>query len=605
MGTLNFNDFLKFKIWESENEPIVFKGKPGDPYQYKIEGGKFYYIKYYKNAIQLVDKNDEGWILADSGGTREKAIKALADELGIKYSLDFPGGEKGEGEGDGDGEGKGDGEVESGTGVKSELKSATQDVSKKEDSGSEKIEKPQDKKQYELTRAEKERYEELQRELNRSKPFLPKLWVLPLTVDGNPQWRTAYALFEFFSSVSTDLDFTVFSHSDFTSFKETAKNSFDTNDGTSVKTYTEYDGEKYETGVEYPTNVINPYGIETAKDIVDAYISAYFKGNIDLLIETIRKKNDWYLGKYTSGEVFGEISFGKFPKSASSPITADYLMVHADKSPIKSIPKDSKINYVVVSSDTATPFKVPKIESQVIVCCGQVVLEEGWTEIGELKIKDNIQYQDGCEEATGYKPLNPNIIPSTLKKFRALTVSSKTFTKLPDGITIGSPEIRIEPINIKALEISKSDVIAAEVASQITSGEGKSSSGKIEVGGNDGDKKTKIQSTKVPWIKRLFSKNKSKYQYIEIKESYSPIFESEGLGFLDIVGCEKITKLPKDLVINGDFWVYGSGIYNNFKGKKEDIETYIKENCTITGKIFITPYLYDDEDEIEIDVNQN
>lgn len=136
----NFNQFLN-RINET-NDPLIFKGLKGDPFQYKIEGDKTYYAKKYLGTLA---SDSNLWIEQ----TKEIGIKAIKD-LYSKVSSD-----------------KGVDPVDEDT---------------------------------------KSKIIQFQESLNKAKPIIPKFWVLPLKADGNFGWKTFYAFWEIMYAYNNTYD---------------------------------------------------------------------------------------------------------------------------------------------------------------------------------------------------------------------------------------------------------------------------------------------------------------------------------------------------------------------------------------------------------------
>ena len=132
----SFSQFSEGKINESssfekinESSPVVFKGLKGDPYQYKIDGDKYYFAKASSGELPA---DSDLWIeqKSDKGMT---AIKNLYSKVSSSVS------------------------------------------------------------NLEIDEETKNKIIELQEILNKAKKVMPKLWTLPLETDGIPGWRTAWS----------------------------------------------------------------------------------------------------------------------------------------------------------------------------------------------------------------------------------------------------------------------------------------------------------------------------------------------------------------------------------------------------------------------------
>ena len=175
----SFSEFLR--INEAEIGSDIFNGLKGDPYQYKIEtnkedpyGGFGVKTYYAKKSLGTLDANSDKWIeqTSDSG---KPAIIALFGKIPsdkIKRST----GDK----------------------IDNVVKETTLD---------------------EKTKA---KIIELQEILNKAKPAIPKLWTLPLSVDGNPGWRTAwswYMIMIIYPQMDNINDISFYSKESFQGFK--------------------------------------------------------------------------------------------------------------------------------------------------------------------------------------------------------------------------------------------------------------------------------------------------------------------------------------------------------------------------------------------------
>jgi len=141
----SFSEFLR--INEAEIESDIFDGLKGDPYQYKIETNKGYTygewgVKTYyaKKSLGTLDANSDKWI-EQTDEIGKNAIIALLGKI-----------------------------------PSDKIKSSTGD----------KVDNVV--KETTLDEKTKEKIMELQGILNEAKKKLPKIWTLPLKVDGSAGW---------------------------------------------------------------------------------------------------------------------------------------------------------------------------------------------------------------------------------------------------------------------------------------------------------------------------------------------------------------------------------------------------------------------------------
>ena len=420
----------------NESEPIIFKGLRGDPYQYKIEGEKVYYSKKSEGTL---DATSDKWIEQ----TTEGGIYAIKN----RYS---------------------------------EISSLAKDLTIDEET--------------------KEKIIKLQEILNKAKPAIPKLWTLPLSVDGKPGWRTVWSWYMII------MEYPLMDRID------------------SIEPYSKYAFDQFKTG-----NFSE--GIESAFDylkkfLIDPRITKEGKIDFDLVLDDTKKAVDFMIGELAPGSSVYYLNCNASTKSIPESITAEVVMV-SGQCPVKTLPSSTTCKSLVVRSDNASnQFKIPLLKTNNIQILGPVTILPEWTQIDYLTIDDyiNLNYEE--------YPANKNPIPETLKKIGSLFIGSKNITNLPDDLKIGEifENYSEDPIKLDPI-VNNIPII--------------------------GDQEKKKR--KKPWLKRIFRKEINKYYHES--EDYS-IYEgfSGDPGNLNISGCINIKTLPKGLVVLGDFLIAGSGI---------------------------------------------
>jgi len=420
----------------NESEPIIFKGIGGDPYQYKIEGDKVYYSKKSEGTL---DATSDKWI--EQKGS--KGIKAIKD-------------------------------------LYSKVSSLAKDLTIDEET--------------------KEKIIKLQEILNKAKPAIPKLWTLPLSVDGKPGWRTVWSWYMIM------IEYPLMDRID------------------SIDPYSKYAFDKFKIAN-------SSEGIESAldyfqKNLIDSRMTKEGKIDFDVILDDTKKAVDFMIGELAPGSSVYYLNCNSSTKSIPESITAEVVMVSAE-CPVKTLPSSTTCKSLVVRSDNASnQFKIPLLKTNNISIFGPVTISPELKQIDYLTIQD---YQNvGYEEY----PANKIPIPETLKQIGFLYVSSKSVTNLPDDLKIG------EILKNYTEDPIKLDPILNN----------------IPIIGDQEEKKRRK-----PWLKRIFRKEINKWYYES--EDYS-IYEgfSGAPGDLCIQGCINIKTLPKGLVILGNLLIEGSGI---------------------------------------------
>ena len=459
----------------NESEPIIFKGIGGDPYQYKIDGDKVYYSKKSQGTL---DATSDKWIEQKT----QRGIDAIKD----LYSKISP-----------------------------SAKNLTVDE------------------------GTKEKIIKLQEILNKAKPAIPKLWTLPLTVDGIPGWRTAWSwqmIMVIYPMMNDPKDISMYSKQAFDAFKN-------------PENHTDAHGNKIEinNGLDY-----------FEKNIMDPRWTKEGKLDFDLILDNTEDVVNFMIGKLAAGSRVHYLYCNSATKSIPESITAETVIVESS-CPLKTLPSSTTCKSLWVSSDNASnQFKIPLINTNSIEIFGPVTISPEWEQIDYLVINDNFRIKYGDKI-----PANKNPIPETLKNIGNLVIQSESITNLPDNLKIG------EVLENYSLDPIKPDPILNNIPI-----------------GDEQDKLIKMR--KKPWLKRIFSK--TKWEYYTESNSYS-IYEgfSGDPGNLDIQGCINIRTLPKGLVVLGDFYIQGS-----FIESLEDEQ--IRELCDIKGQIIRTP---EEEDVLE------
>ena len=419
----------------NESEPIIFKGIGGDPYQYKIDGDKVYYSKKSEGTL---DATSDKWIEQKI----QRGIKAIKD-------------------------------------LYSKVSSLAKDLTIDEET--------------------KEKIIKLQEILNKAKPAIPKLWTLPLSVDGKPGWRTVWSwymiMMEYPIMEEPNL-ITQYSKQAFDQFK--IANS----------------SEGIESALDY-----------FQKNFIDSRSTKEGKIDFDVILDDTKKAVDFMIGELASGSRVYYLNCNSSTKSIPESIIAEVVKVSPD-CPLKTLPSSTECKALVVRSDNeSNQFIIPPLKTNSIQIFGPVTISPAWKQIDYLSISDDLY--------TGNEYFaNKNPIPETLKEIGALSISSKSVTNLPDDLKIG------EILKNYTEDPIKLDPILNN----------------IPIIGDQEEKKRRK-----PWLKRIFRKEINKWYYES--EDYS-IYEgfSGAPGDLDIQDCINIKTLPKGLVVLGDFLIEGSFI---------------------------------------------
>ena len=445
----------------NESEPIIFKGLRGDPYQYKIEGEKVYYSKKSEGTLEATS---DKWIEQ----TTEGGIYAIKN----RYS---------------------------------EISSLAKDLTIDEET--------------------KEKIIKLQEILNKAKPAIPKLWTLPLSVDGKPGWRTVWSwymiMMEYPLMEEPNL-ITQYSKQAFDQFK--IANS----------------SEGIESALDY-----------FQKNLIDSRMTKEGKIDFDVILDDTKKAVDFMIGELAPGSSVYYLNCNSSTKSIPESIIAEVVKVSPD-CPLKTLPSSTECKTLIVRSDNeSNQFIIPPLKTNSIQIFGPVTISPAWKQIDYLSISDNLY--------TGNEYFaNKNPIPETLKEIGALSIASKSVTNLPDGLKIGEilKNYTEDPIKLDPI-LNNIPIIG------------------------DQEEKEEEKKIKKPWLKRIFRKEINKYYYES--EDYS-IYEgfSGAPGDLDIQDCINIKTLPKGLVVLGNFLIEGS-----FIETFEDEE--IRALCDIKGKIIRSP----------------
>ena len=446
----------------NESEPIIFKGLRGDPYQYKIEGEKVYYSKKSEGTLEATS---DKWIEQ----TTEGGIYAIKN----RYS---------------------------------EISSLAKDLTIDEET--------------------KEKIIKLQEILNKAKPAIPKLWTLPLTVDGKPGWRTVWSWYMIM------MEYPLMDRID--SIEPYSKQAFD-----QFKIANSSEG--IESALDY-----------FQKNLIDSRMTKEGKIDFDVILDDTKKAVDFMIGELAPGSSVYYLNCNSSTKSIPESIIAEVVKVSPD-CPLKTLPSSTECKTLIVRSDNASnQFKIPPLKTNDISIYGPVTISPELKQIDYLTIQD---YQNvGYEEY----PANKIPIPETLKQIGFLYVDSKSVTNLPDDLKIGEilKNYTEDPIKLDPI-LNNIPIIG------------------------DQEEKEEEKKIKKPWLKRIFRKEINKYYYES--EDYS-IYEgfSGAPGDLDIQDCINIKTLPKGLVVLGNFLIEGS-----FIETFEDEE--IRALCDIKGKIIRSP----------------
>jgi len=444
----------------NESEPIIFKGIGGDPYQYKIEGDRVYYSKKSEGTL---DATSDKWI--EQKGS--KGIKAIKD-------------------------------------LYSKVSSLAKDLT--------------------IDEGTKEKIIKLQEILNKAKPAIPKLWTLPLTVDGKPGWKTVWSWYMIM------IEYPIMDRTD--SIEPFSKYSFD-----------QFKIANSSEGIESPLDYFQ-------KNLIDSRSTKEGKIDFDVILEDTKKAVDFMIGELAPGSSVYYLNCNSSTKSIPESVKAEVVMV-SPNCPLKTLPSSTECKNLTVRSDNASnQFKIPLLKTNFISIFGPVTISPEWKQIDYLTIQDyqNLDYEEYLS--------NKIPIPETLKQIGFLTIMSKSVTNLPDNLKIG------EILKNYTEDPIKPDPILNNIPI---------------IGDQEGDKeKNKIRK---PWLKRIFRKEKNKYYE---SEDYS-IYEgfSGAPGDLCIQGCINIKTLPKGLVVLGNLLIEGSGIES--LGDEE-----IRALCDLKGNIIRT-----------------
>jgi hypothetical protein len=375
-----------------------------------------------------------------------------------------------------------------------------------------------------LTPEIKRKIEDLQRILNGARKVMPRLWTLPLVVDGIPGWRTGfswYMIMIVYPQMENVNDISYYSRESFLAFKD-------------------------------PQNWISasgePMEIKSALDFFEKFIidprwTKEGKVDFDMILDETKKTVDFMTGKLEAGSTVTYLYCTSLIKSIPESIKAELVIIEENCS-LKTLPSSTECKTLsVYSSNKSNQFKIPKIKTNAIDINGPVTIAEEWDQIDYLSIKD---HYEGIMA-------NPDPLPGSLKNIGSLSINSESITKIPDNLKIGEimENYRLDPI--------KPDPIINSIPLEPE---------ELQI----------IKKKKKPWLKRIFSKEK--YEYYYESEDYS-IYESfiGDPGNFDIQNSINIKTLPKGLVVLGDFYIGGSGIEFTFKDEE------IREVCDIKGRI--------------------
>ena len=367
---------------------------------------------------------------------------------------------------------------------------------------------------------------ELQASLNKVKKSLPKMWMLPLTIDGELGWKTALAWYIIYV---------------------TYRGMQDVNDSAyypgSVQEFK--DGFLYNQDVKDPFDVIKFCGME--------YEQGSEKEKLKEVIKKTQELSDTISGNLKAGSTLTTLSLKSPTKSIPENIKAEYVEIDLD-SPIKNIPRSLSCSYLNIYN-TGEPVNIPLIDAKSIVITGKAKLSDEWTKIEYLAINE-----DEFEGVEAYE----NPIPKNLKQFGDLDITSSSMKKLPDNITVGKIKLNIRPSSELINSLEPSIKASKEIQKLPTA--------------------TKV---KKPWYKRFFRKGDKKYD-IKYESLSSKIYEDEmddiedflskTVTQLDLSNCYSLETLPVGLVVNGDLVISLSGL-TNFTDEE------IREVCEISGQI--------------------
>jgi len=342
---------------------------------------------------------------------------------------------------------------------------------------------------------------ELQEILNKAKPAIPKLWTLPLSVDGNPGWRTAwswYMIMIIYPQMDNINDISFYSKESFQGFK----------------TPSNWGEREISSGLDF-----------FQKFIMDSRWTKEGKIDFDMIIEDTKKTVDFMIGKLEPGSSVSYLYCNSTTKSIPESITAEMVIVESN-CPLKTLPASTTCKSLNVTSDNASnQFKIPVLKTNSVAITGPVTMSSEWKQIDYLSIIDNID---------SGSPANKNPIPESLKSIGSLYINSKIITNLPDNLKIG------EIMENYRLDLIEPEPIISNVPIV-------------------GDDLKKLKKRKKPWLKRIFSKDKWESYYESNSYSIYEAFSGDP-GNLNITGCINIKTLPKGLVVLGDFFIEGSFI---------------------------------------------
>lgn len=444
----SFSEFLR--INEAEIEINIFDGLKGDPYQYKIETNKAYTsgewgVKTYyaKRSLGTLDANSDKWI-EQTNDYGKNAIIALLGKI-----------------------------------PSDKIKSSTGD----------KVDNVV--KETTLDEKTKEKIMELQGILNEAKKKLPKIWTLPLKVDGDAGWKTCfswYCLMIVYPGISQDAggvnNVSFYDSNIYKQFKEFVK------------------GEGFQTPLEYLTKY-KEGGI--LKDL-----------DLDTIIKKTRDQVDFINGNLLPGSTVENLFCSSIIKSIPENVTAQTVTIDWS-CPIRTIPNTLKCDILSVASrNKQNPITIPKIQCTSLNIVGPVSISPDWNHVDYLALTDDPSYS-GAE-------ILKTPIPQTLKSIGQLYVYSPSITSLPDNLSIG--EIKenyiadVPPPEVKKVE-DKIEIETDEI---------------ISVTGKK----------KRPWWKRLFGIKESR-----IYEGYSKYGDLIIAGCYELKTLPKGLTVLGDFYIEG------------------------------------------------------
>ena len=252
----------------------------------------------------------------------------------------------------------------------------------------------------------KNKIKEIQESLNKTKKFLPKLWMLPLKVDGNLGWRTvsAFQLINMFIWC----------------VKKESIPWYEI-----YKKYNESECTPYEY-FDLLCGMGTPIGILKDPKRFDSYVE-FNKFNCDLICGTLPPSYKVPMDPFHEAfleSIISSFDLNSFVKVIPSGISAD-IITWWDDSPIKKIDSNSftfsssRSSSLSVYGNGKSP--IPKIKNlDNIDIYGDTKLSSEWTQIDYLGVSD------------------VNSIPESLKQIGNLYFSSsKDIKKIPDNLEIG------------------------------------------------------------------------------------------------------------------------------------------------------------------------